>query len=88
MDDLQLTFFELGVAATMLAWSLVQWLLIQKRIYAFIAITLGFFIAKTLLERSGATVDFENRQFPDHGAVVKIRWARDDFERPVSVTNS
>ena len=49
---------------------------------------LGFFIAKTLLERSGATVDFENRQFPDHGAVVKIRWARDDFERPVSVTNS
>lgn len=48
MDDLQLTFFELGVAATMLAWSLVQWLLIQKRIYAFIAITLGFFVAKLL----------------------------------------
>src|SRR5204863_108372 len=25
---------------------------------------LGFFIAKTLLERSGATLDFENREFP------------------------
>ena len=25
---------------------------------------LGFFIAKTLLERSGATLDFENRQAP------------------------
>ena len=29
---------------------------------------LGFFIAKTLLERSGATLDFENRAFPDRGA--------------------
>ena len=43
---------------------------------------LGFFIAKTLLERSGATVDFENRVFPDRGAVVKVRWDRGDFERP------
>ena len=43
---------------------------------------LGFFIAKTLLERSGATVDFENRVFPDRGAVVKVRWERSDFERP------
>jgi signal transduction histidine kinase len=48
MDDLQLTWFELGAAGTMLAWGLVQWLLIQKRIYAFIAITLGFFVAKQL----------------------------------------
>ena len=48
MDDLQLTWFELGAAGTMLAWGLVQWLLIQKRIYAFIAITLGFFVAKLL----------------------------------------
>jgi signal transduction histidine kinase len=48
MDDLQLILFELGVAVTMLAWGLVQWLLIQKRIYAFIAITLGFFVAKLL----------------------------------------
>src|SRR6476659_2036774 len=35
---------------------------------------LGFFIAKTLLERSGATVDFENRAFPDRGAVIRIQW--------------
>jgi two-component system sensor histidine kinase RegB len=44
---------------------------------------LGFFIAKTLLERSGATLSFENRQFPDRGAVVKVRWGRNDFERPL-----
>jgi two-component system sensor histidine kinase RegB len=44
---------------------------------------LGFFIAKTLLERSGATVDFENRKFPDRGAVIRIRWERGDFERPL-----
>jgi two-component system sensor histidine kinase RegB len=43
---------------------------------------LGFFIAKTLLERSGATLDFENRAFPDRGAVVRVRWDRTDFERP------
>jgi two-component system sensor histidine kinase RegB len=42
---------------------------------------LGFFIAKTLLERSGAAVEFENRSFPDRGAVIRIRWARSDFER-------
>lgn len=42
---------------------------------------LGFFIAKTLLERSGATVDFENRSFPDRGAVIRVRWGRHDFER-------
>ena len=44
---------------------------------------LGFFIAKTLLERSGATLSFENRQFPDRGAVVRVRWGRHDFERPL-----
>ena len=42
---------------------------------------LGFFIAKTLLERSGATIDFENRTFPDRGAVIRVRWGRGDFER-------
>jgi len=41
---------------------------------------LGFFIAKTLLERSGATLNFLNRQPPVHGAVVHVRWARGDFE--------
>src|SRR5712691_6731829 len=45
---------------------------------------LGFFIAKTLLERSGATLAFENRPAPEPGAVVRVRWARSDFERPVA----
>jgi two-component system, sensor histidine kinase RegB len=49
---------------------------------------LGFFIAKTLLERSGATLDFENRVFPDHGAVIRIQWGRDDFERALTATTS
>src|SRR5271166_6163018 len=43
---------------------------------------LGFFIAKTLLERSGATLDFENRPSPNRGALVRVRWERNDFERP------
>src|SRR5215471_9361048 len=42
---------------------------------------LGFFIAKTLLERSGATLNFENRAFPDRGAIVRVHWGRGDFER-------
>ena len=33
---------------------------------------LGFFIAKTLLERSGATVALENRPPPAKGALVRI----------------
>ena len=45
---------------------------------------LGFFIAKTLLERSGASLDFENRPFPDRGAVVRVHWGRSDFERPMA----
>jgi two-component system, sensor histidine kinase RegB len=43
---------------------------------------LGFFIAKTLLERSGAQISMENGPDPDHGAVVRIEWERDTFERP------
>jgi two-component system sensor histidine kinase RegB len=42
---------------------------------------LGCFIAKTLLERSGASVEFENRVSPDRGAMVRVQWAREDFER-------
>src|SRR6185295_2996961 len=38
---------------------------------------LGFFIAKTLLERSGATVTLDNRARPARGAVVKIDWPRE-----------
>jgi two-component system sensor histidine kinase RegB len=45
---------------------------------------LGFFIAKTLLERSGASLDFRNRPFPDRGAVVRVQWGRNDFERPMA----
>lgn len=41
---------------------------------------LGFFIAKTLLERSGATLQFMNRALPGQGAVVNVRWPRDIFE--------
>ena len=41
---------------------------------------LGVFIARTLLERTGAKVSFTNRIFPDHGAVVQIIWPRDRFE--------
>ncbi len=45
---------------------------------------LGFFIAKTLLERSGATLSFENRPLPEGGATVRLRWSRSDFERPLT----
>jgi two-component system sensor histidine kinase RegB len=41
---------------------------------------LGVFIARTLLERTGAKVSFANRIFPDHGAVVHITWPRSRFE--------
>jgi two-component system, sensor histidine kinase RegB len=41
---------------------------------------LGVFIARTLLERTGAKVSFSNRIFPDHGAVVQIAWPRRRFE--------
>ncbi|MGJ4941255.1 ActS/PrrB/RegB family redox-sensitive histidine kinase [Bradyrhizobium sp. HKCCYLS1011] len=41
---------------------------------------LGVFIARTLLERTGAKVSFTNRPFPDHGAVVQIVWPRQRFE--------
>lgn len=41
---------------------------------------LGIFIARTLLERTGAKVSFSNRTFPDHGAVVQIVWPRSRFE--------
>jgi len=44
---------------------------------------LGFFIAKTLLARSGAKISLENKQFPQRGAIVRVRWKRADFERPL-----
>jgi two-component system sensor histidine kinase RegB len=47
---------------------------------------LGFFIAKTLLERSGAKLALENRQFPQRGAIVRVRWGRADFEQLLAGT--
>jgi two-component system sensor histidine kinase RegB len=41
---------------------------------------LGFFIAKTLLERSGATVVLENRPPPETGAIARVTWRREVFE--------
>lgn len=41
---------------------------------------LGVFIARTLLERTGAKVSFTNRIFPEHGAVVQVTWPRERFE--------
>ena len=45
---------------------------------------LGFFIAKTLLERSGAKLSLKNQAPPRHGALVTITWSRADFERPLA----
>ncbi len=41
---------------------------------------LGLFIAKTLLERSGATVETTNVSPPRTGAIVKITWPRSALE--------
>ena len=41
---------------------------------------LGFFIAKTLLERTGAVVEFKNGR--GGGAVVSARWLRSRIEAP------
>lgn len=43
---------------------------------------LGFFIAVTLLERTGARVTPYNRQLPARGAVVRIVWPRKAIEAP------
>ncbi|ESW69247.1 ATPase [Mesorhizobium sp. LSJC285A00] len=46
---------------------------------------LGLFIAKTLLERSGATLDFRNSSELGEGAIVQISWPRTVFLNPESV---
>ena len=43
---------------------------------------LGFFIAKTLLKRSGARVACSNRRQPETGAVIRITWPREALEVP------
>jgi len=47
---------------------------------AHIGMGLGFFIAKTLLERSGAQLELSNRTGPKAGAVVTVIWPRAKFE--------
>ncbi len=37
---------------------------------------LGLFIAKTLLERSGAVIDLANRPAPEPGAIIRVAWPR------------
>lgn len=49
---------------------------------------LGFFIAKTLLERSGARLQFENRPVPEHGAVVRVTWPRAAFEAQIEARDT
>lgn len=41
---------------------------------------LGLFIAKTLLERGGAALEFSNRPAPETGARIQIAWPRALFE--------
>jgi two-component system sensor histidine kinase RegB len=41
---------------------------------------LGFFIAKTLLERSGATLHLSNKAPPEKGALVRLKWDRRRLE--------
>lgn len=43
---------------------------------------LGFFIAQTLLRRSGATLAFANREAPETGAVIRLSWKRSRFDLP------
>jgi two-component system, sensor histidine kinase RegB len=43
---------------------------------------LGFFIAVTLLERTGARVTPYNRTPPARGAVIRISWPREKIEAP------
>lgn len=45
-----------------------------------IGLGLGFFIAKTLLERSGARLSLRNREAPESGAVVEVAWPREALD--------
>lgn len=44
---------------------------------------LGLFIAKTLLERSGAVIEFRNRSDPGQGAEVSVTWPREAIEERI-----
>lgn len=41
---------------------------------------LGFFIAKTLIERTDGMISMRNRSLPNHGAVVQATWPRAALE--------
>ncbi|MCB1496414.1 MAG: ActS/PrrB/RegB family redox-sensitive histidine kinase [Bauldia sp.] len=43
---------------------------------------LGLFIAKTILERTGARLTMANRERPERGAIVRITWPRALFDAP------
>ena len=43
---------------------------------------LGFFISKTLLERTGGKLEVRNRRPPNQGAMVKTVWPRTSIEAP------
>lgn len=45
---------------------------------------LGIFIAKTLLERSGARLTLANKRAPERGAVVTVEWPRAQFDGNLS----
>ena len=49
---------------------------------------LGLFIAKTLLERSGAVLSFRNSSGLGEGAAVEISWTREAFLAPAPVAGS
>jgi two-component system, sensor histidine kinase RegB len=51
---------------------------------AMFGLGLGFFIAKTLLERSGAKLSMTNQAPPLHGATISVTWSRADFERTLT----
>jgi two-component system sensor histidine kinase RegB len=51
---------------------------------AMFGLGLGFFIAKTLLERSGAKLSLTNQAPPLHGATISVTWSRVDFERTLT----
>jgi two-component system sensor histidine kinase RegB len=43
---------------------------------------LGFFIAKTLIERTGGELELSNRSPPQSGAIIRIRWPRGALANP------
>lgn len=49
---------------------------------------LGFFIAKTLLERGGCELQWENRTAPATGAVVRAHWTRAALETSRSAVSA